>query len=557
MKKTLLLSLVVGLVVNLSMAQAPNDNCADAIEVMLDELVAFSTINATTDGPFHPNSPCPSSESDSIFSDIWYTYTANFSGDIVWSLCGMADYDSRIGVYNAGATCPLTDDDLLDCNEDGPAACTNFESELEFTVVEGQTYLMRLGGFGGAEPGAQGTGSFTLSLALPGPANDDCADAIEIGLGEDQEVTNIDATTDGPDHPNDQICFGFGDMTAQNDIWFTFTAPYTGWAEWSTCDQVNWDSRMVIYGPNVSCVDASPDNMVACNDATGGCANFTNILQWEVTQGDVYLMRLGGFAGETGVGVFDLVEYFPPLPPVNDVCATPDTAWIMTKVEADDFDFIFPGNTENSTISPSFVDPTCGTGQGGEYPDIWFKFNSAGLDSIEVRFIGETEGAGFFWEMFEDCNGIVDTSVISNSCIRYDPDDPLLIDTIIGLPSTPTDYWVRVSSWVFWPEGEFWFQLVHDGILNSTDEPVFVGETSVFPNPVAESLNLNFNLIKSVDTQIEIVNSLGQNIYSEDFGRLQNGNQTLEFDTSPYAPGIYFLIIQTEGVERSMKFIKE
>ena len=111
-------------------AQPANNDCANAEEIFMDTQVNFTTIDATTDGPFHPDSPCPSSASDSIFSDIWFVHTATITGTILWSLCGQADYDSRIAVYNAGATCPLEDGDLLGCNEDGPAACTNFESEI-------------------------------------------------------------------------------------------------------------------------------------------------------------------------------------------------------------------------------------------------------------------------------------------------------------------------------------------------------------------------------------------------------------------------------------------
>ncbi len=553
---SLLPALFFFILLNTSLAQPPNDSCTAAIEVFMTDVVDFTTLNATSGGPFHPDSPCPSSASDSIFSDIWYVHTAVITGELLWTLCGMADFDSRIAVYKAGASCPLKDGDLLDCNEDGPAQCINFESELRFNVVQGETYMMRLGGFGSEEPGAQGSGSFSLDVPPSGPPNDDCANAIPITLGEDQPVTNISATTDGPDHPNDQICFGFGDITAQNDVWFSFTAPVTGLIEWSTCGQVNWDSRLVVYGPNVDCATASPDNTIGCSDATGGCANFTNILDFEVEKDSTYLMRIGGFGGDSGVGVFDLTEITPPEPPANDLCGLPDTAWVITLDEADNFDVIFEGNTTNSTISEGVVDPACGTGQGGEFPDIWYKFNTLGNEQLEVRFLGTTDGAGFFWELFDACGVPVDTNIILNSCIRFNPDDPIAIDTIMNLPPEPTEFFIRVASWIFWPPGEFFFQIVGD-VVTATAEPNFPGHTSLFPNPATDRLQLNLSLDGNAATEVQIVNMLGQNLLKVEPGNLPAGEHHFEFDTGQFPQGIYFLILRANGLERGLKFIKE
>ena len=115
-------------------SQLLNDNCADAIAIGEVIDYEFSNINATTDGPYHIDSPCPSDSEegqDSIYNDIWYLYTATFTGEAEWSLCSTADFDTKIAAYNSGATCPLLDEDLLDCNEDG-TNCTLSTSSLIF-----------------------------------------------------------------------------------------------------------------------------------------------------------------------------------------------------------------------------------------------------------------------------------------------------------------------------------------------------------------------------------------------------------------------------------------
>ncbi|MFQ5446109.1 MAG: T9SS type A sorting domain-containing protein, partial [Saprospiraceae bacterium] len=446
-------------------------------------------------------------------------------------------------------------DDLLDCNEDGPAACTNFESELKFSVVAGQTYMMRLGGFGSEEPGAQGSGSFTLTEAPAGPPNNDCADAIPVSLGEDQPVSNISATTDGPTHPNDQICFGFGDNTCQNDIWYTFLSPVTGTILWSTCDQVNWDARLVVYGPNVSCAEASPDNMIGCSDATPGCANFTNILYFDVEEGETYLLRIGGYNGATGAGVFDLVEVIPPEPPANDLCENADTAWVMTAAQADDFEFIFEGTIINSTVSDGVVDPSCGGGTGGEYPDVWYKFNSVGNEMIELRYTAQIEGTGFYLEIFENCGG--DTLQPESACFSFTPDDTgFKTDTIFGLPPTPTEFYIRVSGSLFWTPGVFFFQPVAEIIVDA-DEASFPGEAKIYPNPANIALHLDFRLTKSASSEAYILNSLGQVLYHEDLGFLSQGTHHHSFDMNKLPPGIYHLVVKADGAKKVLRFAKQ
>ncbi len=537
---------------DLMYAQPANDNCADAEPIVLDAMVTFTTINATTDGPFHPNSPCPTSASDSIFSDIWFVHTANITGELRWSLCGSADFDSRIAVYNAGATCPLSDGDLLNCNEDGPAACVNFESELDFNVVAGETYYLRLGGFGSEEPGAQGSGSFALTQAPTGPPNDFCDNAIAITLGEDQPISNIDATTDGPTHLNDQVCFGFNDNTAQSDIWYTFTSPVTGLIEWSTCGQVDWDSRLIVYGPGVSC-PVTPDDMIACSDATAGCAGFTNILNFDAVEGETYIFRVGGFFGATGTGVFDLIEIAPVEPPANDFCTSPDTAWILTPQQADDFDEIFAGTVINSTISSGLIDPSCGDGNGGKFPDVWFKFNSLGNENIEIRYIVDEPGTGVIYEVFENCAG---DTLNGNSCFRYSPDDVnILIDSITGLPPVPTEFYIRVSGWLFWTPGSFWFQLVGDNTVG-TDEVVFPGTVKIAPNPTNEYLGLDLDLSEPMNANIQIFNILGEIIMKEQLGHLTNGKHRLSFDVSEFPQGIYTMVITGDESKRALKFTK-
>ncbi|MFQ5445748.1 MAG: T9SS type A sorting domain-containing protein [Saprospiraceae bacterium] len=546
-------------------AQAPpNDNCADAIAVTAGDMVMFNTAEATTDGPFHPNSPCPSSDNDTLWRDIWYVFTPDFTGFADWSLCGTANFDTKIAVYNPGATCPLQDSDLLTCNEDF-GSCAGATSRLIFDVEAGQSYLLRLGGWGATAPGEGGEGTFTIEEFVSTVPNDLCQLASVVELGTAQPFSSVGATTDGPDHPGNSACFGFGDVTVQSDIWYSFTAPNTASIEWSTCDNINFDSRLAIYNAGATCPLADED-LMACNDDGAGCMNFTSRVIFDVVQGETYLLRLGGFGGDQGAGTFDLVEIIPPEPPANDACTSPDSAWIVTAAMADDFDGAIVGTTVNAYFDEaSFIYPNTqcfsNSTTSGEFADVWYWFNTYGNDSLEIRFnLDSEEPAGsFFVDLFDACDMMVDTSVIIGSCLFADPDNQNVATTITGLPDEPTVYLLRVTTRLTTQlPGAYWFFIVGD----ITSPPVatqeaFPGQFKLYPNPAGDMLHLNLFMEQQAATTLKIMNTLGQTVQQQDAGDLYTGAHSFDLDLSGFSKGVYFLVLQSEQGTSTVRFVKE
>lgn len=539
-------------------AQPANDNCADAIVVVAGDIVDFNNIDATIDGPFHPS--CVSNTNDTIFADIWYSFTPSFSGFADWSMCATADFDTKIAVYNGNATCPFSDADLLICNDDF-GSCSGSTSRAVFEVTSGETYLLRLGGWGETAPGNQGTGTFTIGEFFSTVANDFCQFAEPIDLGEDFMFESIGATTDGPDHPGNGACFGFGDITVQNDIWYTFTSPITGTVEWSTCDQISFDSRMAIYNPGSACPPVDGD-LYACNDDGSGCSNFTSRVIFDVEQGETYLLRLGGFGGETGSGTFDLVEIIPPEPPANDLCMNADSAWISTEEQADEFDFPIEGTTLNATFDPgSFPTPNAQCAgfdlMSGEFNSVWYEFNSFDNEELEVRFYKGSEftDAAFYFELFENCENHVDTMAIFGSCLNVAEEDDFGI-TLMGGITPNTDYLIRIYTRVTTDlPGDFFFFLV--GMPPSSAVEAFPGTFEVYPNPTNDRLNLGMYVTESARTNLTILNTLGQIIEQKDVGQLATGQHTFQFDTGGLTPGMYFLSVQSDKGTSLVKFSKE
>ena len=71
----------------------------------------------------------------------------------------------------------------------------------------------------------------------------------------------------------------------------------------------------------------------------------------------------------------------------------------------------------------------------------------------------------------------------------------------------------------------------------------------IFPNPAQDYLNI---LSNSVDLIVEIMDCQARLLYSESFY-----SNNIQIDISGYAPGTYFIHLQTKSYNKVIKFIKE
>ncbi len=163
----------------------PGDTCDTAIAVAPGSTPVDNSAQAA-DGP----SDCDSN----MAADMWYSYTATLTGDATIETCGSAGtLDDTVLIVYDGAACPVAGDPCLASDDDG---CTdpNFSSTVTIPVVSGNTYLIQVGGWNGA----QGTTDLTITETA-GNAETICDD----GLDDDGD-TLIDC--DDPDCVNDFVC---------------------------------------------------------------------------------------------------------------------------------------------------------------------------------------------------------------------------------------------------------------------------------------------------------------------------------------------------------------
>ena len=135
-----------------------NDECANASPIA-EGSFSFNNINSSTDGPTEAGN-CAGVD---FGSDIWYSYYPACNGTAVVSLCG-SSYDTMLSVYSG--SCPSAADQAIICDDD---FCGQ-QSSVVFPVVKGAPYLIRIGGYNGA----QGQGEMTI-YTNQADINVDCA----------------------------------------------------------------------------------------------------------------------------------------------------------------------------------------------------------------------------------------------------------------------------------------------------------------------------------------------------------------------------------------------
>ncbi len=269
---------------------APNNDCANALPITGAQ-TPFTTLNTTTDGL---DTSCDGGPEEPIDNDIWFLYTATCDGTATFSTCNNADFDTRIAVYD-DVPCPPSVP--LGCSDD--AAECGPTSSASVAVLEGTTYLVRIGG-GNGESGS-GVLTVTCAPSTP-PPNDNCVNATVVTNGT-TPFTTLGATDDGLPFVCDAQA-----ITPDKDVWFTWTATCTDVATISVCNEANFNTALAVYFPG-ACPPSSP---VACNVNAEKCG-LTSEVEVSVFEGIPYTIRIGGISGGTGSGNLT-ISCGPPCP---------------------------------------------------------------------------------------------------------------------------------------------------------------------------------------------------------------------------------------------------
>jgi hypothetical protein len=93
-------------------------------------------------------------------------------------------------------------------------------------------------------------------------------------------------------------------------------------------------------------------------------------------------------------------------------------------------------------------------------------------------------------------------------------------------------------------------------IVGKQEIPV-INDINIYPNPATEAINIDLNLERTQNVLISIFDFLGQQVFANDYGTMNNGKQILKINTGNLNSGIYFVSVQVGGNKITRKIVVE
>ncbi len=371
-----------------------NDDCGNATPIGSGSLTG-SLFGATNDG----FASCGASGSS---PDVWYSFTAPASGNLIANTCGSSDLggidqgvDSVLAVLDGCGGFELACNDNWTGVAGGACFAQNTglirDAAVEVGLAAGQTVLLRVSNV------ASGTlGQFVLNVefALPPPANDDCAGAVPVGVGSFLgSLTG--ATSDGS-----ASC----GAVSTPDVWYQYSATQSGALTVTTCG--THDAGGVDAGVDtvLSLYDACGGSELACNDnwtAGPGACGASDLgtvgdaaVEHVVTAGDTVWIRVA--AADSVLGPIALTIQFSAAGLPNDDCANASSVGEGT----------FLGSLAGATNDGS---ASCGNSNAS--PDVWYSWTATETGTVTIATCGTHDLGGVdsgvdpVLAVFDGCGG--------------------------------------------------------------------------------------------------------------------------------------------------------
>ena len=226
-----------------------------------------------------------------------------------------------------------------------------------------------------------GGAAFGPATAGP-PPNDDCANAMRVFDGENS-FTTIGATTDGRAHASCLFCCD--DDQINQDVWFSYTATASGEFNAWLCNGTSYDSKLAIY-EGTGCPTEDP---IACSDDS--CLLVSKISGIQVSAGNSYTIRVGGYGAKAGPGILTLFYGDPPSPcgPPNHRCCSPggpgcnDVKCCEAVCAADPFCCDIAWDVLCVAAADSLCGPVCVDGCSPDNPHDCFTVGGPGCNDVE------------------------------------------------------------------------------------------------------------------------------------------------------------------------------
>ena len=358
-----------------------NDNCANATAIAVGETCAieeFSSVFSTAeDESIAPNPNCGFFQG----GDVWFSFEAPESGDFRVETSGSG---TQWTLYS-GACGSFTE---LDCRSGG----VNY-SESSWA---GETLYLRVFRFNSI----QGNDFDLCVHEIDIPANDNCANALDLALSDEcefSEFSSVYTTAESTDIAESPSCGFF----QGGDVWFKFLSPASG--QFSiNLNNLSGTAVYTVYSGSCGSFEE-----ISCS--TNSESNFDDI----ELGGQILYIRVHRFNSIQGSD-FELCVVATEVAPNNNC-----TSAIALEVgESCSFERY---NNFSATSEAGIPNPGCGFFSGG---DVWFSFTVPGDGKLSIQ-LNPPGNASFNGALYiGTCGNLMEYTCFTSSddLVLNDPD---------------------------------------------------------------------------------------------------------------------------------------
>ena len=93
-------------------------------------------------------------------------------------------------------------------------------------------------------------------------------------------------------------------------------------------------------------------------------------------------------------------------------------------------------------------------------------------------------------------------------------------------------------------------------LKSKTNTELQLGEGKAYPNPFTSELNISYNIETDSPLSIELVNTLGQSVWKQNYGQQSKGVFNTVIPTQDLAKGLYHIVIRSAKNQVTLKVIR-
>ncbi|MEO0472299.1 MAG: T9SS type A sorting domain-containing protein [Bacteroidota bacterium] len=449
-----------------------NDSCPDAIQISqisIQQQIALDTRGAAES----LDASCETAANENL--DLWYSFTMPFSGQLevsgVFGVNKVSLYDSCGG-------------NELDCLSGGG---------FFYGLIGGNTYWLRY-----AAVELQANPDDFFIQAFPFTTNDECIDAIDLGLLNSLTLISLDTR-----EATESLNANCEDPSKTHlDLWYRLDMPFDGKIVAKGVFGVN---RIVLFD--------------SCGGAELGCL-LGNGAFYQLDSGHQYLLRYAALAGSANPDEFS-IEAFPYAD--NDEC---QSAFEITQPDSLQYILADPRDASES------LDASCDNGSLDNL-DLWYWFTMPGNGNIQIS---ESNNAHHI-SLMDSCNGAEIACLIGEG-------------EFVDLDSGKT-YWLRYASALNSASADSFLMGYQSAVSIEKDTENHV-PVSVYPNPTPHTLHLKGIDLQSANWQLEILDLKGRQMMR--IPKLSDTHLPLSVRNIPN--GLYLLRLTNQHESFTTNFLK-